>query len=229
MSFFCSKCSPSFAKESPLMFPRLSVQYRTALIQLLQPMLHLGHMTRDSYAQLQSLVLQHATAGLELLIHYRNMYSNSHISPLQLLCLVQLCDAIVRYDRNRENTSQTMRFCLASLEDAKVGYPVAAPLQKMFRNSLAEYSLRVPDDLEELISQSMNLDQEALLDACTRTTYRQPLSQLLHNVHANTAQEFITRWQHLFARGGLPEERIRAGSVTSGNERRFDIGSLLNP
>ena len=192
-------------------------------------MLHLDHMNRESYGQLQNLTVHHATAGIKLLVQHRNSYSNAYLSPLLLVCLVQLCDSLVRYDGIGDTTPNTIEFCLTSLEDARAGYPVAGPLQKMFCNSLAEYKLAIPDGVKKVTEESMRLELEELLDSCTRATYRQPISQFLPNVHETAAQEFITRWRHLFSHENLSEERSRANSVMSGSGRRVEIGSLLNP
>ena len=192
-------------------------------------MLHLDHMNRELYEQLQNLTVHHAKAGIQLLIQYRQTYSNTYLSPLLLLCLVQICDSLVHYDGIGDTTPQTIEFCLTSLEEARAGYPLAGPLQKMFCDSLAEYNLALPDGLDDLISKSSRLGPEELLDACTRATYRQPISQFLPNVHETAAQEFISRWEHLFSQGRLSEERLRATSVMSGAGKRVEIGSLLNP
>ena len=205
-----------------------SIQYHTALVQLLQPMLHLPGLDNGSYEQLQDLLIQHATAGLRLVVQYRNAYSSFFLSPLQLLCLVQLADAVLRYDGKGETTPQTIHLCLTSLEAAKANYPVANALEKMFRNSLAEYKIPIPEEIELLVTKSDYLTPEELLDACTRATYRQPLAQILPQMEANSGQEFITRWQHLLLQARLSEERSRSSLVTSGSRKRVDIGSLLN-
>ena len=191
-------------------------------------MLHLPGMDKSSYEKLQGLLVQHGTAGLRLLVQYRDTYSDFYMSPLQLLCLVQLGDAVLRYDGAGETTPQTIRLCLTSLEAAKGSYPIANALEKMFRNSLAEYKIPVPEEIELLVTKSDHLTPEELLDACTRATYRQPMAQILPQVQENSGQEFITRWQHLLAQARLSEERSRPRSTTSGSGKRVGIDSLLN-
>ena len=136
---------------------------------------------------------------------------------------------MVRWDTYGDTTSGTVRFCLTSLEEAKVGYPVAGPLQKMFRLSLAEYGIPVSDELERTMGASASLGPEELLDASIRPTYQQPITQLLPNMEAKLGQEFMDRWQHI-AEGRsaeLPFGEI-SGSGSYERAKRVAIGSLLN-
>ena len=157
------------------------------------------------------------------------MYTNFYLSPLQLFCLVHLCDAVVRYDGHDSTTPRTVEFCLTSLEEAKVGYPVAGPLQQMFRLSLIEYDIPVPDELERMIGVSAHIGSEELLDACTRPTYRQPIAQILPNMKADLGHDFINRWQRI-AGGRSPEVSHGEGSRSKlhGRGKRVEICSLLN-
>ena len=174
------------------------------------------------------LVVYHAKVGVELLIQYKSIYTNFYLSPLQLFCLVNLCDTLVRYDGQVDTTSRTVNFCLTSLEEAKVGYPVAGPLQKMFRFSLTEYNVPVSDELERMIGVSARLGPEELLDACTRPTYKQPLAQLILNMEADLGQNFIKGWQRIIESRSpeLHGQRSRSDSDEKG--KRLEISSLLN-
>lgn len=166
---------------------------------------------------------------MELLTQYKDTYTNFYLSPLQLFCLVHLCDAVVQYDGHGDTTPRMVEFCLVSLEEAKVGYPVAGPLQKMFRLSLAEYSIPVPKELERMIGVSARIGPEELLDACVRPTYRQPIAQLLPNMEVGLGQDFMNGWQ------GIVESRSveqplgeNFGSGSYGRGKRLAIDSLLN-
>ena len=206
-----------------------SIQYHTAIVQLLQPLLHLDHFYQESYEQLVWIVVNNAKIGMELLIQYKNIYTNFYLSPLQLFCLVNLSDVVVRYDGQGDTTPKTVEFCLASLEEAEVGYPIAGPLQKMFRLSLTEYRIPVSDELERMIGTSACMGPEELLDACTRPTYRQPIVQIMANMEAHLGQDFMNRWQQ------IAESRLRevshgesSASQVNGRGKRMEIGSLLN-
>ena len=201
-----------------------SIQYHTAIIQLLQPLLHLDHFDPDSYKQLLWVVVNHAKIGMELLTQYKNIYSNCYLSPLQLFCLVNLSDALVRYDGHGDTTPRTVEFCLTSLEEAKAGYPVAGPLQKMFRVSLAEYRIRVPEELERMIRVPARMAPEQLLDACTRPTYKQPIAQITHDMEPDLGRGFMDGLQRL---ADVSLEEI-PGSGSNKIGKRMDISSLLN-
>lgn len=199
------------------------------MIQLLQPLLHLDHFYQESYKELVWIVVSHAKIGIELLIQYKSIYSNFYLSPLHLFCLVNLSDAVIRYDGIGDTTPKTVEFCLASLEEAKIGYPVAGPLQQMFRHSLAEYRTPVSDQLERMIGASARMAPEELLDACTRATYKQPIAQIIPAMEADLGQEFMNGWQHI-AEGRSPEVPRGANpfSASKGKGKRMEIGSLLN-
>ena len=175
------------------------------------------------------MVVDHAKLGMELLSQYKRIYSYFYLSPLQLFYLVSLSDAVVRYDGNGETTPRTVELCLTSLQEAKVGYPVAGSLQQMFRHSLSEYQIPVSDALERMIGASAHLGPEELLNACTRPTYKQPISQLMPALDADLGYAFLSRWQHL-AESRSPELPLSESSGSGGNGKgkRVKIASLLN-
>ena len=205
-----------------------SIQYHTAITQLLQPLLHINNRHQESHEQLVGLIVSHAEIGVELLTQYKSMYTNFYLSPLQLFCLVHLCDVVVRYDGHGNTTPRIIAFCLTSLEEAKVGYPVAGPLQKMFRLSLTDYGIPVADGLERMIGVSARLGPEELVDACTRATYRQPLAQMTPQMDSELGPDFMNGWQHL-AEGGSTEYPLgEEPHFRSERGKRVDIDSLLN-
>lgn len=200
------------------------------MIQLLQPLLSLRYPYQESYEQLVRFVVDHAKKGVELLTRYESIYTNFYLSPLQLFCMVHLCDAAVRYDGQGQSTARTVEFCLTSLEEAKVGYPVAGPLQQMFRHSLTECSIPIPRNLQGMMgSVSARIGPEELLDACTRPTYKQPITQLIPNMEEELGQRFIEGWQRI-AEGKSAEPPLGEvfGSGSYGRRTGLAIGSLLN-
>ena len=206
-----------------------SIQYHTAVIQLLQPILHLNHTDPESHLKLVRVVVNHAKIGMELLRQHAAIYTNNFLSPIHLFCLVILSDALVRYDDHGDATGRTVEFCFTSLEEAKVGYSIAGPLQKMFRLSLTECRIPVSDKLERMIGASARMGPEELLEACTRSTYRQPIAQIMPNMEADLGPAFVNGWQHIA--DGRPPEMPLGESPVSGSQRKgkgIEIGSLLN-
>lgn len=153
---------------------------------------------------------ENCTRGLDLLKLYRLYFTYQYQSPLQLFSTVHICDSSIRFDMENPSIMDTIRFCLESLQEAKVGYSIAGSLQQMFCLSMAEYKIPIPDDLVGAIQVSSECEPEHLLDACTRPTYKQPLKQILPNLDKNLGVEFVQ----------LCEEVARKNSMK--------IDSLLN-
>lgn len=169
----------------------LSIQYPTALVNLFQPLLEMDCNTQESYSYLKNLMKKTCVRGLDLLKLYRTHFSYKYQSPLQLFTTFHICDASIRFDRDSPSTTDTIRFCLESLPQAKVGYSLAGPLQQMLYYSMAEYQVPIPDDLPEAIHASSECEPEILLNASTRLTYKQPLKQILPNLDQNLGVDFV--------------------------------------
>lgn len=202
-----------------------SIQYHTALVNLFQPLLHLNEHHQSSHDCLRNLVIHHSRQALVYLSRYKKMYTFVYQSPLQLFCIVHICDALVRYSPTDDMTSDIVRFCLESLQEAKTSYHIAGHLQKMFRLALARLRTPFPDDLEKLMGSSSRYGPEELLEAVARISYRPPIEQLLPNMEPKLGQDFVREWQkradeQLIARPHLePKED---------NNKRIEINSLLN-
>ena len=142
---------------------------------------------------------------------------------------MHLCDVLIRFEAF-DNASRTecIEFCLISLEQAKIGYTVAGPLQKMFHLALSDYDISISGELERHMGASIRMGPEDLLEACTRASYRQPIAQLLPNMAPRLGQEFIEGYQQLFQ--GRPSEQAtaEASSAARGKQKRLEIGALLN-
>lgn len=189
------------------------------MVNLLQPLLQLGSSDKASLDQIWNVLVRHAKTGVDLLYRYQITYSDHFVTPLQLFCLVHLCDALIRYDVQGETTGQATHFCLRALGAAKTGYPVAGPLQKMFRDALTEYQIPVSRELERVMGSTLRLGTEELIKVCTRPTYRLPFSQLLPNTKQDLSQQFVEEWQRFEGnRQRMPKER----------QKGMDIGAMLN-
>jgi len=143
-----------------------------------------------------------------------------------LFCIVHVCDALVGYDSQGAFTINTARFCLESLEEAKTGYPLAGPLQKMFRLALDEYSITLPNELERLCGPTSKYGPEELLDACTRPSYQQPIVQLLPNLDPGLAQDFMDEWQKLCEERPQQNQLVESSEPT--RQYSMQINNLLN-
>ena len=149
---------------------------------------------------------------------------------MHLFCLVHLCDAVVRYDAYDEATrTECIHYCFTSLEQAKVGYPLAGPLQKMFRLALSDYKIPISDELERIIGASARIGPEELLEACTRSSYVQPILQILPNMEPGLGQDFMDRFQEAFeGRLAQHSQEETSSGRPRGKQKRVDISALLN-
>ncbi len=192
------------------------------MINLFQPLLEAGGVQEDFVL---GVMIQHARRGVDLLIRYQQLYTGVYQSPLQLFVVVHICDALVHYDSANESTPDVIRFCLETLQDARVSYAVAGPLQKMFCLAIEEYGLLLPDGMMDLAESLSQFGPEEMLEACTRISYRQPTSQIQLNLKSGIAHDFAHTRTHL-PDGNPPE--AEGDTASSGKQIRMQIKSLLN-
>ena len=142
---------------------------------------------------------------------------------------MHLCDCIVRLDTvDNASRNETIEFCIISLEQAKIGYAVAGPLQKMFHAALSDYDIPISRELERRIGSSIRIGPEELLEACTRLTYQQPIAQLLPNMAPRIGQEFIEGYQQKFQSRHSEQATAEASNRGRGNQKWLEISALLN-
>ena len=140
--------------------------------------------------------------------------------------MVQICDALVRYDRADPESStvlEVVEFCLNSLQEIRISYPVADSLQQMFRMSLNEQGISIPVDLQRRFAAFARMTPDDLLDACTRPTYRQPVQQIMFNMEPDLGHHFIHMWSDLAGH--------RGGGKHKGKQKEpkaMDIENMLN-
>lgn len=203
-----------------------SIQYYTGLVNLLQPLMHLVERDQPPYDYLRGLIIHHAKQGLALLRQYQQMFTFIYQSPLQLFCVVHICDALVRYGAPDESRPDIVRFCIECLQAAEASYPLAGPLQKMFSLAMTEYGMPISDDFERLNVHLSQYGPEEMLEAVTRLTYRVPISQLLPSMRPTLAEEFVRQRQQL-----EDEQSDQSRSSQEARKKRngrIQIGSLLN-
>ena len=203
-----------------------SIHYYAAVINIFNPLLCLPDTPRETFGVIKDILLRHAHRGMDLLAQYRDVYGASYQSPLQLFCLVHICDAIVSHDSHGSSTAEVIRFCIEDLQDAKAGYPLAGPLQRMFANSVAESNVALPSDLERLVGPSYHYQLDDLLNACNRPSYKLPVAQLRPNMSPTLAQDFMEEWH----KASDEQQRVDLKSASSSGaaSRSMHINELLN-
>lgn len=140
--------------------------------------------------------------------------------------MVHICEAFVHYDHGDSQSpsvADTVDFCLSALEQTRRSYPIAGPLQQMFRSSVKERGISIPHELELRIASPTQHSTDELLDACIRPTYKLPVAQIALNMEPDLGQKFMETWNELTAegQGGSPNGKHKGA-------RQMSIEDMLN-
>ncbi|KAL3418448.1 Nitrogen assimilation transcription factor nit-4-like protein 2 [Phlyctema vagabunda] len=162
--------------------------YDSSIVQLLRPLLDLeGFPVHD----VDEIIWNHSQHALFLLNErYRIRYTCRYQPVLQMFALLHVTDVIVRFfpypseifGASQKDGKQAIEICLRCLMDSHAGFPIAGPLQEMVRRTADECSVQFPENLAELIEpltspkQAYRIDD--LLNACTRLSYTQPVTEI---------------------------------------------------
>lgn len=156
-----------------------------------------------------------------------------------MFSVLHLTDVIARYfpggmEGRSKDGPDAVTFGLESLLQSRSGFPIAGPLQEMLRRTADECSIRLPIDMDHLMSTSRTPHQSYrindLIDACTRPTYTQPVKQ----INARYMSSFSTDWLDDGVNFGFPEPAAgsRLSIIQSAEERGAQslmlISNLLN-
>ena len=201
----------------------ISTQFHTAIVHLLQPLFEVVGLDDASKGYLRKTITFHARTGLTILGQCRRLYSSLYQSPLQLFCMVHLGDAMIRFTKGDPSfpAADVVRFCMDVLEEAKIGPSICGPLQQMFGSAALEMGLTMPDDLKHMIHQCSKYSPEDLLIACTRVTFKQPITQILPMLDASLVEDFPEVWQKMSA-------TLLGGKRSKEKDQSLRIESLLN-
>ncbi|KAL8718909.1 MAG: hypothetical protein Q9225_004012 [Loekoesia sp. 1 TL-2023] len=181
---------PDSEEEAPPHLLFLHIQYHVTVLQTLQPMLHTEHTDQTSRDVLTRAIVQHAQLAFNILVHYCEIYTYHHQSPVQLFCIVHVCDALVRYNSYHSAIPEVIEFALQSLEEASNGYPIARILRDSFRQAAYERHLSLPANIERRLDQKSPYLPHDVQNAFTRSTYQQPIDQLLPVLDASLGRDF---------------------------------------
>ncbi|KAI4264980.1 MAG: hypothetical protein L6R38_009731 [Xanthoria sp. 2 TBL-2021] len=213
----------------------LHIQYHVAVVQHLTPLLQSGFFEGPNLQELRRLVIQHAQSGVELLEHYRRLYSARYLIPLLCFCIIHLGDALIRYSPEEPPASNTVEFSLMLLQQASVGFPICGPLQELFKRTAVDCGAKMPANVDEITGPLRSYGVDDILDACTRLDYKQPVDQSTRHIDDNIAVDWPSKWQEIVNSPNQPEtprstRRTMSTSTTSssGNEQHMRIASLLN-
>ena len=221
-----SSCIIVAPQRSDSLLKSHSIQYYAALVNVFKPLMYLRDTSREASDKVREILLRYAHQGLDLVVEYHSLYGAFYQSPLQLFCLVHLCDTVVSHDAHGASTAKVIRFCIENLQEAKAGYPLAGPLQRMFATAVGEYNIAIPQDLERLVGPIYQYQLDDLLNACTRPSYQAPVAQLRPNMSPSLAQDFMDEWHE--AGDEKKQVEIKGPATTSVAPRSMNINELLN-
>ncbi|KAL8938141.1 MAG: hypothetical protein Q9211_003351 [Gyalolechia sp. 1 TL-2023] len=168
-----------------------SIQYHVTIIQTLQPMLHMEKIDKTSEDHLTRIIVQHAQIAFKMLVQYCERYDHTHQSPIQFFAIIHVCDALVKYSSNDGAISEAVEFALQSLDEAAVGYPMAKILRDTFRQAMLERRLQLPAKIAQQLDQKSPYLPRDLHKAFTRSTYQQPIPQLLAVLDDSVGDDFV--------------------------------------
>ncbi|KAL8941360.1 MAG: hypothetical protein Q9216_002299 [Gyalolechia sp. 2 TL-2023] len=169
----------------------LLIQYHVTIIHTLQPMLYTKNIDQTSENYLTRAIVRHAQIAFKILVQYRDNYGIYHQSPIQLFCIIHVCDALVRYSPNDRSISEVVEYALQSLEGASVGYPVAKILRDSFSQVVLERLPELPMKIAQQLDQKSSYLPRDIHNVFTRSTYQQPIAQLLPVMDDSIGRDFV--------------------------------------
>lgn len=211
--------------------------YSNSVVQLLRPLLELeGFPT----FLLEEVVWNHAQQGLFLLDqHYRTQYTCRHQPVLQMFGVLHHVDIIARFfssgvEGSGKDGPAAIQFGLEALFESRAGFSISGPLQEMLRRTALDCSVRLPPNSRDLFipplrHRSYHMDD--LIDACTRPSYVQPITEINHRYTSTFSAEWTSEAPSFGFREPSPNSR-RLRNPPSAEERGaqslMQIRNLLN-
>ena len=197
-----------------------SIQYHTAVVQHMCPLLHCDYFEGRDRDGILHLVIENAQMGLRLLELSRDLYSSRFSMPLTTFCTIHLCDALMRYSPQQPPAGQVVSFCLNLIQQPSPGFGIRGPAQELICRTAIELGLDLPEDVRSHVGTPAKYSIDDILDACTRLSYRPPLAQTTRQMDPAIAKTWSAEWEKRVHEPDSP-------TVTSGG-RDMRINSLLN-
>ncbi|KAI9750970.1 MAG: hypothetical protein M4579_006230 [Chaenotheca gracillima] len=212
----------------------LHIHYHTAIVQLFRPLVPVEADTKgEMRPSPRALCLESARIGRHLLEQYRNLYTFRLQSRLQVLCMVHICDCLVRFG-TRSEAEDAASFCMRALDESGPSHGVCGPLQELFRHMVVQSGIELAVPATDAASNTTSFTLDEIMDACTRLTYAQPVEQ----VRRRLSPEFIEKWNEESMQLNSPtdvtladEQRRRStasAEMERERERSMGISSILN-
>jgi len=162
---------------------------------------------------------------------YRSLNNCRFQTAPQMFCMLRLCDVMIRFCSEQESID-VIRFGIQVLNESRSSFPVAALLLFLFYREVVECKIQLPSDVDDLANKSYQTTAsfwlDDALDACSRPSYTQPVTEILTRFSPSFAEEWTLEWE----RGGYGNVSIgRRGStnqIQSERDAQMQIRSILN-
>ncbi|RDW58156.1 hypothetical protein BP6252_13567 [Coleophoma cylindrospora] len=218
----------------------LLILYENTVVQLLRPLLDLDGFPSSL---VEEVIWSHSQHALYLLEEcYQQRFTCRYQPVLQMFAILHLTDVVMRFfphavsgtEEKRRDGARAVQLAMECLMQSRAGMPIAGPMQEMLRRAAIECSMTLPSNLAELMapapvpSRVYLLDD--LIDACTRPSYVQPVS----DIHQKYMPSFASDWVTIGGPFGFREPRaggrgLRARSAEErGAQSLMQIRNLLN-
>ena len=171
--------------------------------------------------------------------HYQSAHAGQYQPTLQLFAALHLIDVLARFfphasGQSKELGVDAIRFGCRMLIQSRDKYPVAAPFHDMLQRTANECGISLLQDTDKPMTadlRSVNIYREDdLIDACTRHTYVQPVTE----IHTKYSSSFSAEWASYVASFGFQSAlvggtRVRVASIDEMSARPvMDIRNFLN-
>ena len=154
-----------------------------------------------------------------------------------MFAVLHLTDLIARFfpggtEGGSKDGPEAVQFGLEALMQSRAGFPVAGPLQEMLRKTSNECGIRLPKNVMEAVFSSVKKKYRIndVIDACTRPTYVQPVSEIQSKYVPSFASEWAVEGA-AFGFGESPGGASRIGGPSAeqrGAQSLMQIRNLLN-
>jgi len=156
-----------------------------------------------------------------------------------MLGVLHLVDIIARFfssgvEGSGKDGPAAIQLGLEVLFESRGGCAISGPLQEMLRRTAVDCSIRLPPNTRDLFilplkNRSYHMDD--LIDACTRPSYVQPISEINHRYTSTFAAEWASEAPSFGFREPTPDSRrlrYPPSAEERGAQSLMQIRNLLN-
>ncbi len=213
------------------------ILYSNSVIQLLRPLLEFKGLPLNGIDQA---IWNHAQTGLLLLDRYYRTHFTCRYQPvLQMFAVLHLCHVVARFfpgriDAESKDGPAAVQFGIEVLMQSRAGFPVAGTLQELLRRTANEYSVRLSSNTNDPMGASHYpgpiFRTDDFIDACTRPSYMQPISEIHAKFHSNFSIDWVAESLYFGFKESLFGDRsLRiSDSEERAAQNLMQISNLLN-